>query len=355
MKQNVTIRNVAQHAGVSTSTVSRYLNSGYVDVRTSERIREAIGATGYMPSMMARGLKAQQSNIVVMIVPDIGNPFYSSMAKTVQHQLEMLGYVTVLLSSGEDVSREIAALDLARQMYASGIIISSINTCEHIARAPGKTPPIVLTSAYQESPAFDTVMVHHLGATPLSVRHLVELGHRRIAFAGGTPGSGIAEGRLNGFLRTMREENLPIDPALILQEGFTQEDGYRAGKYLAGIAERPTAVCCVNDLVALGVVHAFDDLGLRVPRDISVTGVDNIPYATIAAPELTTVTNDGELFGTEALRMLMGRINGTYAGEPRLVEIPNVLIVRESTAPPHPNYTLREPLAYNIKEGGTPL
>mgnify|MGYP000856630428 CR=1 FL=1 len=337
MSHRSTIRDVARAAGVSTTTVSRYLNkAGYVGADALARIEEAIRETDYAPSIMARGLKTLKSSLIVLIVPDICNPFYSKMAKTVQRMAQLHGFGVVLLDSDEREDKEAEGVLFAAQMYAAGIMLASINSCAHVAPLVKEHKlQAVGLSSYDLPEAFDLVTVHKTGGTNLAVEHLAGMGHRDIVFAGGRPSSGIATGRREGFERQMGRLGLPLRDGAIFETGFSQEDGYRAGRYFANRGPLPTAICCANDLLAFGVVNALNDLGLRVPEDVSVTGMDDVPYAGLAKPRLTTVTNDGALFAGKAFEFLMDRIGGSEAPL-RHFEVPNVLILRESTAPARP-------------------
>lgn len=336
MSTRVTIKDVAGAAGVSTATVSRYLNSsGYVNDTTSMHIQEAIRSTGYMPSLMARGLKTRRTHILLLVVPDICNPFYSRMAQTVQEMALKSGYFILLADSKGDYDKEIATLDIATQMSVEGVLYATINRNSEACRilAEGRYS-VVGINAFAADMPFDVVVVHNRGGTNLAVEYLVGMGHRHIAFAGGTPESIIADSRKNGYLHAMRKTGLEVGNHSIIESGFSQEDGYEAGRRFAAMKPLPTAICCANDLIALGVIHALNDAGLRVPEDISITGMDDIPYAQISNPRLTTVSNDSVLFARHAFRMLMERINKEEKGLPRRVEIPNELLVRDSACAP---------------------
>jgi LacI family transcriptional regulator len=335
MSHRATIRDVAKAAGVSTTTVSRYLNkAGYVGADALTRIEDAIRKTGYAPSIMARGLKSLKSSLIVLIVPDICNPFYSKMAKTVQRLAQSHGFGLVLLDSEEREAKEAEGVLFAAQMYAAGIMVASINSCAHVAPLirEHKLAAVGLSS-YDIPEAFDLVTVHKTGGTNLAALYLAGLGHRDIVFAGGRPSSGIAIGRREGFERQMRRMGLTLTEDSIFETGFSQEDGYRAGLRFLTRNPLPTAICCANDLIAFGVVSALNDSGLDVPGDVSVTGMDDVPYASLSKPRLTTVTNDGALFAEKAFEMLLKRIAGSDAPLNHY-EIPNILIERESAAPP---------------------
>lgn len=334
VKHRVTIRDVAKEAGVSTSTVSRYLNhAGNVDQNTAARIAMAMEKLRYVPSIAAQSLRMRASRIILLVVPDICNPFYSQMARTVQGLLGDKGYVMALYDSNESV-HELESIRVARQMYASGILLGSIDIKKAVIdELRSANIPTVGLNAYQEYP-FDTVHVHGSEGSYLAVRHLIALGHRHIGFAGGTPHSMIANSRREGFERAMHEAGVPIEPRNVIEIGFSQSDGYVAGRYFAKLETLPTAICCANDQVALGLLAAMQERGVRIPEQVSVTGMDDIPYARISNPSLTSVTNDSVAFAREGVRMLFERIEGVVTSGPRDVVIRHELIVRSSVSVP---------------------
>lgn len=339
MSTRPTIRDVAEVAGVSIATVSRFINqSGYVNGTTSQRIQEAIRETGYTPSIVARGLKTQHTRLLLLVVADICNPFYSRMAQTLQELTQQAGYFLLLSDTKGNPEKEVEALEIAAQMSVEGVLFATINdnkeTTDTLSHGHYQ---VIGINGFRTGAPFDVVAVHHSGGTNLAVEHLIELGHRRIMFAGGTPGTMIADSRRCGYIAAMRKHELPADVHAMLEIGFSREDGYVAGRHFTRMPEIPTAICCANDLIALGVIHALNDAGLQVPRDVSVTGMDDIPYAEISSPPLTTVSNDSVLFAREAFGMLMERIQGKHELPPRRMEIPNVLLKRNSTDAPRIN------------------
>ena len=332
--QWATIRDIAKASNVSIATVSRYLNqSGYVEIETGQRIAKAIENIGYMPSIAARSLRSQKSKIILLAVPDICNPFYSRLAKVAQKMLSERGHVMTLYDSNESTD-EVNAVAIAQQIYASGIILASIDIKSNVIEALRKSAiPVVGLNAYAQVP-FDTVHVKSHDGTYLAMRHLLQLGHRRIGFAGGTPGSMIANSRRQGYEAAMSEMELPIPPDLMMERGFSQEDGYEMGKAFARMTLLPTGICCANDQIALGLINAVQEAGYEVPNMLSVTGMDDIPYARTSNPSLTTVTNDSAEFAREGIQMLFDRIESRYAGVPRDISITHALVPRASTRKP---------------------
>lgn len=332
----VTIRTVAAEAGVSVSTVSRFLNHPEIVIQeTQDRIREAIRKTGFVPNIAASGLKTGSSKMQILLVPDICNPFYSQMAKRLQWLSRENGFILLVLDTGEDIEQEIAGISLARQVSASGVFAASVFSEENVIRELDVLNAYVVgINSFSRGVPFDAVGVHHLGGTNLAVEHLALLGHTEIAFAGGKPDSIIGESRKKGFEYAMNKAGLEIRSEWICEEGFSEKDGYRAAHSIMESGRMPTAICCANDLVAFGVIRALTEMGFSVPDAVSVTGMDDTPFAATAQPELTSVTNDGVLFAEQAFEMMKTRAGGTYDGAPRFSEIPNRLIVRKSTAVP---------------------
>jgi DNA-binding LacI/PurR family transcriptional regulator len=330
-----TIKDVAREAGVSTATVSRYINrSGYVDEVTARRIEQSIVTTDYTPSTAARSLKTQKSHILLLVVPDLCNPFYSQMARKVQKLAKEKGYAMVLFDSNGNSDEEISAVRTAVEMYADGILFATIDVRRNVINAIlASGIPTVGLNAYEHC-EFDTVHVHGYDGTYQAMKHLLELGHTNIAFAGGMPGTVIARSRREGYEHAMHEEGLQVTEERIFEMGFSHEDGYKAGRYLSTLTPLPTAICCANDLIALGVISALSDRGISIPANVSVTGMDNIQYARTSNPRLTTVTNDSEAFADAGVTMLFDRIEDRYLGQPRTVEIFHELIVRNSTGIP---------------------
>lgn len=330
--ERVTIRDVAKAAGVSTTTVSRFLNgSGYVNAATSERIRDAVAQTGYAPSLLARSLKTRQSGILLLIVPDIANPFYAIMAKTLQALARQHGYTMLLWDSGGNAEDELSALEMAVSMSVEGVLFANIDSNgqinQFITTAPFYT---VGLNAFAEGTPFDAVSVDIHGGISLAVEHLAQLGHTNIAYAGGYPDTYIGRSRRNGYLMGMAAHGLIVRPENDLEYGFSQEGGRAAGREFAARENCPTAICCGNDLVALGVIAALNEAGLRVPEDVSVTGMDDITYAALSSPPLTSVSNDPAAFADRGFAMLLDRLRGQNP-PPRYEEIPNTLVIRNST------------------------
>lgn len=337
MGKAVTIRDIAKEASVSPATVSRFLNkNGYVDQLTGQRIAAAVERFSYHPNRIAQSLKTKETKNLVLVVPDIQNPFYSRMANETQHLLLTEGYTTTLFDTEGSYDSEMKALALAHGIGADGILFASVAAHKTVLRELQRmNVPVVMINSYDACP-FDSVHGVRGQGTYLSTHYLISLGHTRIGFAGGARGTAIAASRKNGYLQAMREAGLPVDEQLIFEMDFNSDAGRKSGTYFSALEQLPTAICCANDMIALGLQQTLVQRGLRVPGDISLTGMDNVPFGDLCNPPLTTVTNDSAEFAQRAVRALLERMRGLYAGPPREFLVGRQLIVRGSAAPARP-------------------
>lgn len=334
MKREIrsTIKDVAKAVGVSATTVSRYLNSsGYVNEKTALSIQQEIKRLNYTQNKMAKSLKTNQTNQIMLVVPDITNSYYSKMYKTTQCLVADKGYMAVLFDTGQKVDNELKAIKLFNEIGADGLIFCSINYSKTVFESLKKiTKPIVLSNKYDEL-LFDTLHSVSGGGVYTAAKYLIKLGHKRIAYIGGPEGSLINEMRKSGFIKAMKEDCIQINKDLFFEMDFSMDAGYKGGVYISSLKEIPTAICAANDMIAMGVMLALRERGINIPEDISLTGQDNIEFAKISRPSLTTINNSGVYFAENALKMLFDRINGIYTGSPRDIVYPTELVIRDST------------------------
>ena len=317
------------------TTVSRYLNGApNVSAASSKKIEDAVSKTGYQPNLLARSLKTQRSQTIVLVVPDICNPFYSLMAKTVQRIAREQNCLLSFCDTDGEVTQEVAAIRAAQQQSACGILFACVDIRPQvIEQMQHGAVPIVGLNAYSAAFPYDSIHVLRNGGTYIAMKHLLELNHRQIVYAGGTPNSMIEMSRRQGYELAMREKGLMWNERDIFEMGFSQEDGYKAGRYFSTFSPLPTAICCANDQIAFGIIDALQSVGLSVPDDISITGMDDIPYGRTSKPSLTTITNDGAQYAEIGMKLLLERVSGAYTGEKREVSVPNTLIQRKSVRP----------------------
>jgi DNA-binding LacI/PurR family transcriptional regulator len=319
-------------AGVSTATVSRYINSsGYVDDSTAKKLKDVIAELNYTPNKIAKGLKTSRSQQIALIVPNIENPYYSKMSKSIQYIAQGKGFSVVLFDTSEDEKNEVNAIKQSGELGADGLIFCSINRSQQVLKSlKALNKPVVISNSYDEL-VFDTL--HSIGGKGiyLAAKYLIELGHRKIGYVGGPISSSVNQQRKDGFILALQEMDIAPNKDLFFEMDFSMDTGYKAGKYFSSLNNFPTAICAANDIIAMGILLALNEQGIKIPDDISLTGEDNIEFSRVCRPSLTTINNSESYFAENAMSMLLERINGSYTGAPRNIVCPRELIVREST------------------------
>lgn len=327
-----TIRDVARKAGVSVATVSRVISdNGYpVAPQTRTRVRAAASALDYSPNLIARGLKKRASRIIGLIFPDITNPFYPAVARGAEDVARQHGYTVILCNTDEERSRESLYLDLLRRLWIDGFLFATVGrNTRHLRVLKAHGIPVVMVARDVELPAVDAVFVDSFRGAWLATRHLIGLGHRRIAHVAGPPNASSGRERRRGYERAMAEAGLAVREHWVIETHFRAEEGYRAGQTLLAAPERPSAVFAANDLMAVEVLRAARDAGVRVPEDLAIVGFDDIPLARMVVPALTTVIQPAYQMGALAMERLLRRIAGQDAG-PAKVMLDAELVIRSS-------------------------
>lgn len=333
--RTVTIKEIAKEAQVSVATVSRYLNgSGYVDDDTGARIAEVVKKLDYHPNRMAQGLKSKATKNVALIVPDIQNPFYSTMAVTAQQSMMQQGYTVTLFNTYGEERMELESIRTVEKIGADGIIFAGVVLQDEIGEAMKRSGIPAVVANVSEMADFDTVEGDAGTSTYMTTRYLLEMGHTKIGFAGAAIGNASSKNRRNGYVKALREAGIEIRKEYIFEMGqiLNSEAGLKGGYYFSALEDSPTAICCSNDLLALGIYQAFHQLKIRIPEEVSVTGVDDIMYAALCNPGLTTVTNDSRSYADVAVKALLERMQGKYTGAPRDYHVESTLIMRDSVS-----------------------
>jgi LacI family transcriptional regulator len=333
---SATIKEVARAAGVSVATVSRVFNEkGPVREETRLRIQEIAQRLGYAPHAMARSLITKKTGTVGVLLPDLYGEFFSEVIRGVDLAARRDGYHILVSSSHSDRS-EVEGVLRALRGRIDGLIVMSPEADAHALEVnlPG-TLPIVLLNCRVEGTRFDSINIDNYGGAKTMVRHLAGLGHRRIAHVKGAPGNNDALERLLGYrdamvaLDDVQGEGRGTDE-LEIEGSFNEESGYRAGGEILRMQPRPTAVFAANDAMAVGLLSALQEAGLRVPDDIAVTGFDDIPIARFLTPPLTTVRLAiAELGALAVQRLLLAMARGEDR-ERRHEILPTTLVVRGS-------------------------
>ncbi|WP_169952632.1 LacI family DNA-binding transcriptional regulator [Microbispora sp. H11081] len=327
-----TIRNVAERAGVSKSLVSLVLRgSPHVSEHRREAVLQAARELGYRPNAVARSLVEGRTHLVGALVADLHNPFYAEFLDGLQESLHGDG-LRLLIGSGRwDPAFEDEAVEAFLELRVDGLVLLGVApSSDTLAEAAAYTPTVVVGERDVELEGVDIVVDDDQLGARLAVDHLVELGHRRIAHIEGAPSS-AARCRCEGYLVAMRRHALA--PYIMVEHGdFSEEGGRRAALALLKRDPRPTAIFAANDMVAMGVLTAASELGLRVPEDISVVGYDNTHLAAVTHVSLTSVDQPRRAMGRSAAALLSDRI--TEPGKTaRLRQVTPQLVVRRSTGP----------------------
>lgn len=328
----VTIAQVADHAGVSPTTVSHVLSGKrLVGAATRTRVEDAIRTLGYRPNSAARQLRTNRSRMVAVIVPDITNPYYSVLTRGLADAVGLDDYGTYVCNTDGSRDRERKFLHDVLDRGVDGIVIGAAT----LAPEPEQTPaamrfgtPIVCIGPGYEDPDADVVAADGQVGARIATAHLLNRGARQVAMIQGPPRSGGE--RDLGYTEALRAAGIEPRPDLMVRGDWTRSGGRVAMHALMSRNPRPDAVFCANDLTAIGAVDATHELNLRIPNDIAVVGFDDVDAATIVAPPLTTVRNPSYETGWEAGQLLLSRMSGNYTGSGRRVVLPCPLIQRES-------------------------
>ena len=337
-KGRVTARDVADLVGVSPSTVSRVLNNSknnLISEKTRQRVIEVANQLGYTPDPIARALRGAQSNLLGLIVREIADPFFAAFISEISIQARALNYHLVLGHAQSDPEEALTMTDVLDTRHTDGVIIlGDLQDDEAALQEMLKGKHAVVAVSRGPSPAsLYTVNADNYAGTFELLDHLYALGHRRFGFVDGGWLGDIRE-RREAFIKYMETRNLHIAPGWIQTQPNTAEGGYRAACAFIDLAERPTAIFAADDIMAIGLLKALTDAGLRVPDDFSVVGFDDIELAKYFCPALTTMRQPIDEMSRQVLSLVLELINEPdLQREQTMIQIPPVLMVRESTGP----------------------
>ncbi len=326
-----TIRDVARLAGVSVATVSRVLNkNGYVNKETEQKVMMAIEQLQYEPNAVARGLAGKQTGTIALILPDISNPFFPELARGVEDVAHRHGYTVILCNSDDQGSKERSYIEVLKKKYIDGIIFAS-STLEDadISKMRKSNIPLVLLDRAPNKESCSVVRVNNYAGAQMAVRHLLEIGCKRIAHIYGPLEMITARERLAGFEDLVKAFDW-FSPTLMVPGDFSIDGGRKAIETLLAKHPDVDGIFAGNDLMAIGAMKALFSLGKRVPEDVSVIGFDGIGLTEIVEPELTTIAQPIYEMGTLAAATLIQKITGELAENP-IHELDVTLMVRDST------------------------
>jgi LacI family transcriptional regulator len=338
MQQPVTLRDVARVARVHPSTASRALNvetRPMVNDETVARVLSAAEQLGYEPNSLARGLKLNRTFTVGFVLPDLTNPLFPPIVRGLEDGLGEARYTVVIANTDNDDTKERAVLDAMGRRRVDGLVLATARRQDpNIDGLREAAVPLVLVNRSTDDGLVSSVTGDDHAGIGLAVRHLVQLGHRRIAYVGAPTSVSTGLARYQAFVSWSQSEGLSIDPDLMVSaDWFQEESGAKAFSQLLDRGKDFTAVVAANDLIALGCYDVLKERGLGVPDDISVVGYNDIPFSDKFDPPLTTIDIAAYQLGFKAAELLVGAIKDG-GGTPVSVRIAPRLVVRRSTAPP---------------------
>lgn len=330
-----TLKDVAERAGVSWSTVSNVIhNHRYIKESTRIRVEAAIAEIGYQPSLAGRQLRHGRSDLLALAVPEFASPYFAHMAHAVITEAERLRYTVLIDETGGHIERERAVAEGYSSRGIEGIIFSPLSLDLSQIVALKRDTPMVLLGEHVQNGRIDHVAIDNVLSAREATDHLISVGRRTIAFLGYQPHgpTGTGDLRLEGYRQSLSEAGIPADPTLVLEAGwFTREEGERMAYQLLPRITDVDAIVCANDLLAIGAMRCFRREGIEVPRDVALLGWDNTPDGQYSAPELTTVAPDVLAIARLAVQTVLARING-FDDPANDFVVPHKLLIRESTS-----------------------
>jgi LacI family transcriptional regulator len=330
----VTIADVADHAGVSKTTVSHVLSGRRpVAIGTRERVQVAIRELGYRPDGLARSLRTQRSQLVALLIPDITNPFYPVLARGLEAGMDGAGYHVVICNTDARPDEELGFVEEMCDRRVDGIVLDSFSVrVEELRAVTGPHLPVVWIGAEgADHPGIDAVGPDDEQGAFDATTHLLRKGCTRVAMIDGTPGSGTP--RDGGYLRALATVDGGGADAPIRHGGWTREGGAAAMRSLLDeVDPPPDGIFCANDLMAIGALDVLRERRMGVPEDVRIAGFDDIDAASMVSPALTSVVNPAFETGRAAGGLLMDRMTGAYAGPQREVRLPCRLVERASSS-----------------------
>jgi DNA-binding LacI/PurR family transcriptional regulator len=331
------MKDIAKTARVSLGTVSHVLNNtANVRAPLRKRVLDAVEAVGYQPSQLARGLRRDKTNVIGMVIPDITNPFFPAVVRGAEDTAFSNGYRLILCNTDNDHSKELVHLTELRTYLPAGLIVIPSNFSDLTAQAESYRRAgtgVVCVDRLPRNWAGDSVTANNEEGALEATRHLIQMGHMRLAMIVGPQHLTNAKDRLKGFKKAIREAKISISTEYIQETTFDKQGGYTKTLLLLRLIPRPTAIFAGNDMIALGILRAIRESRLRCPEDISIMGFDDLDLAEATHPPLSSVSQSGYQLGTTAAHILIERLHGDRSPAKHIV-LKTSLSLRNSVAPP---------------------
>ena len=328
-----TIRDVAKLAGVAPITASRVIsNSGYASEDVRQRVNQAAEQLGYVPNYLARSLRSKRTRTLALVLTDITNPFWTTVARGVEDAASEEGYNVIFCYTDESASKQEAYLETLIQKQVDGILLVPVRSKKHpIEFLRQQKVQVVLLDRRLPNIEVDVVRGDSKGGAYQLVQLLLKLGHSRIAILSGPSGVSSADDRVAGYQRALHEAGLQPEDQLIFHGDFSLESGYQMTRSLLKLPARPTALFAGNNFIAIGALKTLHDAGLAVPENMSVVSFDDLPAAILVDPFLTVAAQPAYEMGQRATRRLLECLNGKNCDGVQDIVLPVSIIERRST------------------------
>ncbi len=345
-KAGVTLVDVAKLAGVSVMTASRALSGeGYASEETKTKVQAAAKQLGYTPNALARMMKGGKTNVIGVVVNDLSSAVVNCFVTALSEEVRKVDMDLFIYNSLGDMGggKGKRVSQMLHGLWDGLVYVLPRMTDDYLETLEKSTSPIVLINYFRHETSLPVVRGDNVNGAHDAVSHLIELGHRRIAFVSGNAYTGQSDQREKGYAAALSDAGIKFDQELVYRGNFSEQSGMEAGLHLLALAEPPTAIFAASDAMAQGVMSAIREKGLRIPDDISVIGFDDIPAAAMTRPPLTTLRHPFDAMAHATVQELVRRIRGE-PGRRHRIEFPSEFIVRESTGPAPGNSSKRSRL-----------
>jgi LacI family transcriptional regulator len=327
------IRDVAKRAGVAPITVSRCINnSGYCSAEVRARVEAAIAELGFIPNRLATGLRSKRTHTIALLLTDITNPFFTTIARGVEDTASEAGYTVIFCNTDESVAKEQMYLQMLLEKRVDGLLlVPAVSGFDSVNLVKKQGTPIIVIDRRLPNLQTDVVRCDSESAAYNLTCLLLSLGHREIVILNGPRGVSTADDRLTGYRRALAEAGIPQNKANEFYGAFTQESGYEMAHQAMQNKNKITAVFAANNFITFGTIKAFQNMRLRVPEDVAVVGFDDLPASLVTFPFLTVAAQPAYEMGKKAMEILLGRLDGELPDQYQEVVLPADIVVRQSS------------------------
>lgn len=333
--KRATLKNIADYVGLSVTTISRVLSGQAKRYRISKQTEELICRAAedlqYTPNELARGLRLKRTHTIGLIIPDISNPFFAFIARSIESNARKAGYSIILCDSLENTKLEIEYLQLLQNRNVDGLIICPVGQeSKHLEELYNRGVPMVVVDRHLPQLKCPHVLSDNYEGTLKAISHFIDNGHIIIGCIQGLHNTSVNEDRVRGYKDAHKMYDIALDNSLIVGDNFGERNGYTSTKLLLNRTSRPTAIFAVSNLISLGALRAISEEGLKIPDDVSLISFDDQPYSDYLCTPMTTVRQQSPEMGEIAIKLLIDEIKTNKHHATNGVILPTKLIIRKS-------------------------